>query len=390
MSDLPQRAEVVVVGGGVMGASIAYHLACRGVQDVLLLERASLASGPTGRSTALIRLHYSQPLLVRMAAHGLRTYAAFREAVGGESGFTRTGLLVGADEAERSALEHNVGVGRAEGAHMELLSAAQVAEVEPRLVVEGMAFAYEPEAGHCDPYLVTAGFAEAASRAGVTVREGEPAVAVRPGSVTTPSGTVAAATVVVAAGPWTAALLAPLGFELPVRAARAEVGRFRLPVGFRPGPPAVADFSDLLLYFRPAEQGVIEVGSLDPEHAERPIDPDDCPEGADARTLAGFRAGLVRRLRGAAGGHWRGSWSAVYDVTPDWHPAIGPVPGADGVVVAAGFSGHGFKLAPAVGTAVAEVVCDGRSTSYDLALLSPERFARGELVQTTYGYSVLG
>jgi sarcosine oxidase subunit beta len=371
--------EVVVVGGGVMGASIAYHLAAAGIDDVVLREREGLASGPTGRSTALIRLHYSQPLVVRMAAHGLRTYSSFRDTVGADSGFTRTGLLVAAPELERAALEHNVSVGRGEGATMELLSAAQVEEIEPRLEARELAFAFEPEAGYCDPYLVTFGFAEAARRAGVRIEEGAPVDSLED---------LDAGTVVVAAGPWSPMLLRPVGYELPVRAAQAEVGRFRLPARFGSPPPAFADFSGAQLYFVPREGGFLEVGSLDPEHAEHPIDPDECPEGASRETLAQLRRALVARLPGSERGHWRSSWSAVYDVTPDWHPAIGFV--ADNVIVAAGFSGHGFKLAPAVGTAVAELVRDGRASSYDLGLLDPGRFERGDLVTTTYGYSVLG
>jgi sarcosine oxidase, subunit beta len=371
-------SEVVVVGGGVMGASIAYHLAAAGVGDVVLYERRTLASGPTGRSTALIRLHYSQPLLVRMAAHGLRTYSSFRDAVGGDSGFTRTGLLVAAPEGERAALEHNVSVGRSEGATMELLSADQVEEIEPRLAAEGLAFSFEPEAGYCDPSLVTAGFAEAARRVGVRIEE----------SATVDSVVgLGARMVVVAAGPWSPGLLSAVGYELPVRAARAEVGRFRLPAGFGSPTPALADFSAAQLYFVPKE-GHLEVGTLDPEHAKQPIDPDACPDDARAETLEDFRAALVARLPAADGGDWESSWSAIYDVTPDWHPAIGFV--AEGVIVAAGFSGHGFKLAPAVGAAVAELVRDGRSSTYDLGLLDPGRFERGDLVTTTYGYSVLG
>ena len=372
-------AEVAVVGGGVMGTSIAYHLAAAGIDDVVLYERRTLASGPTGRSTALIRLHYSQPLLVRMAAHGLRTYSSFKDAVGGDSRFTRTGLLVAAPEAERSALEHNVDVGRSEGATMELLSAEQVEEIEPRLAADGLAFSFEPEAGYCDPALVTAGFAEAARRAGVRIEESAPVDSI---------AGLGASTVVVAAGPWSPGLLRAVGYELPVRVAQAEVGSFRLPAGFGSPPPALADFSGAQLYFVPREGGLLEVGTLDPEHAEHPIDPDECPEEASLETLEHFRRALVARLPAAEGGGWGGSRSAVYDVTPDWHPAIGFV--AEGVIVAAGFSGHGFKLAPAVGAAVAELVRDGRSSTYDLGLLDPGRFERGELVTTTYGYSVLG
>lgn len=388
---LPDRADAVVVGGGVMGASIAYHLTVRGVEDVLLLERAHVCSGPTSRSTAIIRLHYTQPLLVRMAAHGLRTYRTFGDAVGGSSGFVRSGMLFGADPSERAMLESNVAVGRGEGVETHLVDAGQVAEIDARVVADDLVFCYEPEAGHCDPYLVTSGFARAAERAGARVVGGVRVLAVEAGRVETDAGAVAAGAVVVAAGPWTAALLDPLGYALPTVPARAEVGRFRLPPAFGTAPPAVADFSASQIYFRAAEPGYLEVGSLDPRHAETPLDdPDGCPDGAEAETLEAYRAALARRLRGADGGHWRGSWSAVYDVTPDWEPAIGFVPGVEGVVVAAGFSGHGFKLAPAVGVAVAELVCDGRVTTFDLGLLDPLRFERGELVGARYGYSVLG
>jgi glycine/D-amino acid oxidase-like deaminating enzyme len=371
--------EVAVVGGGVMGASIAYHLAAAGIDDVVLYERNALAAGPTGRSTALIRLHYSQPLLVRMAAHGLALYSSFRDAVGFASGFTRTGLLIGAPEDERGQLEHNLAVVRGEGAESELLSAEDVEQLEPRLRSDGLLFAFEPRAGYCDPYLVTAGFAEGARRAGVSIREHTAVDSLE---------ALDAGIVVVAAGPWSPPLLRQAGYELPTRVAPAEVGRYRLPAEFGSPPPAFADFSAAQLYFVPRENGIIEVGGLDPEHAEHPIDPDECPEGATRETLAGYLRGLVARLRGAERGHWRGSWTAVYDVTPDWHPAIGYV--ADGVIVAAGFSGHGFKLAPAVGVTVAELVRDGRASTYDVGLLDPCRFERDQLVTTTYGYSVLG
>jgi sarcosine oxidase, subunit beta len=385
---LPGRAEVVIVGGGVMGASIAYHLAARGVRDVVLMERNTLASGPTGRSTAIIRRHYSQPLLVRMAEHGLRTYSGFEDVVGTDCGFVRTGLLISVDPVDRGALERNAHTARAEGVHMELLE--DLDEIEPRIEPGGLAYCLEPEAGFCDPYLGTTGFASAAQREGARVAEGVVVDAVSPGEVSTDAGLVAAGAIVVAAGPWSPPLVAALGFELPIRPARAEVGRFRLPAGFGPQLPALADFSASQLYFRPSEPGFIEVGSLSSARADRPVDPDDCPEGAERATLEAYAETLRARLRGAERGHWRGSWSAIYDVTPDWHPAVGAVPGVEGVFVAAGFSGHGFKLAPAVGLTIAELICDGRASTFDIGLLAPERFERGELVSTTYGYSVLG
>jgi glycine/D-amino acid oxidase-like deaminating enzyme len=387
---LPTRAPAIVVGGGVMGTSVAFHLAERGLGDVLLLERASVCSGTTRHSTAIIRLHYTQELLVRMAALGLRTYTAFERIVGRTAGFVRTGMLFGVDPADRPMLEANVALGASEGVSTHLLDSEQVAEIDPRVVADDLVFCYEPEAGYCDPYLVTTGFARAAERAGTRIVEGVTVTGVEPGAVETDAGRIETDAVVVAAGTWTPPLLAPLGYDLEIRPARAEVGRFRLPDSFGSPPPAVADFSEAQTYFRPAEPGYLEVGSLDPRHADEPVDPDQVPEGAERATLDAYHEALARRLRGSERGHWRGAYSGVYDVTPDWEPVLGAVPGAEGVFVAAGFSGHGFKLAPAVGASLAELICDGRTTTFDLGLLDPLRFARGELVGARYGYSVLG
>ena len=387
---LPARAEVVVIGGGVIGTAIACELARRGVRELLLLERGSVCSGSTRHSTAIIRLHYTQRLLVRMALHGLRTYEAFDAAVGTSSGFVRTGMLFAVEAGERPLLEANVALGRSEGVATHLLDPGDVAELDPRIAAEGLAFCFEPGAGYCDPYLVTSGFAAAATRGGARIVEGVAVHGVHEGRVETDAGPVETGAVVLAAGWSTPALLASFDYELPIRPARAEVGRFRLPRAFGTPPPALADFSAGRFYFRPAEAGYLEVGSLDPREAERPIDPERCPEGAERETLDGYHAALAARLHGVAGGHWRGGWSGIYDVTPDWKPAVGRVPGSESVFVAAGFSGHGFKLAPAVALAMAELVCDGRATSFDLGLLAPDRFARGQLVGARYGYSVLG
>jgi sarcosine oxidase subunit beta len=368
--------SAVVVGGGITGASIAFHLAARGV-DVELVERSTLASGPTGRSTAIIREHYSQPLLVKMASYGRRAYTSFRDEVGTSAGFERVGLLVSADPADAQALERNVELGRSLGVTTQLVEGEDLGDIDPRVVHGGLVWCWEPEAGICDPYAATAGYAAAAARLGARVSTGRGVASL---------DELDADVVVVAAGPWSAPLLAPLGYELPVTVARAQVGRYRMPLGETP-TPSIADFSRLSFYVRPAAEGVLEVGSLDPSHADVPVDPDACPDTAEPATLERYAAAVAERLPSLAGGHWRGSWSGLYDVTPDWHPAVGAA--ADGVYVAAGFSGHGFKLAPAIGLSVAELVVDGAATTFDITPLAPDRFARGELLGTQYGYSVL-
>ena len=370
-------SRIAVIGGGCTGASVAYHLAARGAQ-VVLYERDALASGPTGRSTAIVRQYYSHPLLVRMAMHGLEVYSRFDDV--GSSGFVRTGVLWVTDEAGRATLDRNVGGARSVGAELELVSPDQLHELEPRIAVDELAtVCYEPRGGVCDPHTATVSYARAAERLGAEIREG---------SAVPSLDKVDADAIVVAAGPWSPPLLAALGYELPLRVARAEVGRWRLPRDDEP-LPALADLSRLNFYFVPAGRGYLEVGTLDPSHAERPVDPDGCPEGAERETLARFRASLERRVPSARGGHWRGSWSGLYDVTPDWHPVIGRVPGSADVYVAAGFSGHGFKLAPAVGLSIAELILDGEAQTFDLGPLDPSRFARGELLEPQYGYSVI-
>ncbi len=372
--------EIVVVGGGCTGTSIAAHLASRGA-DVTLCERAALASGPTGRSTAIVRQYYTHPLLVRMAVHGLHAYSNFEELFGGSAGFVRTGVLWTTDETGRAALERNVATGRTEGAAIELLDPGELREIDPRIAADDLAaVCFEPTGGYCDPYLATAGFAAAARRDGARIEEGR-----RIDDL----AKLDADAVVVAAGAWSIPLLAQIGYELPIRVARAEVGRWRVPIGFGPPPPALADFSALDFYVKPGEPGYLEVGALDPGHADSPIDPDETPEGTEPETLDRFASSLARRIPELAGGHWRGAWSGPYDITPDWHPAIGLVPGTENVYVAAGFSGHGFKLAPAVGRAVAELILDGGWRTLDLKPLAPERFARGELLESQYGYSVI-
>ena len=184
MASLPDRADVVV-GGGITGVSLAYHLAARGLATVLL-ERSRLASGPTGRSTAIVRAHYSQPLLVQMALVGLATYSSFDATVGGSCGFTRTGVLWLVSPEDRPALEANVVLAREVGAEIELVEPAGLASVDSRIAGEGVGAAcYEPGSGHFDPYLATTGFARAAEKKGAQVVEGVGVLAVCAGGAET-------------------------------------------------------------------------------------------------------------------------------------------------------------------------------------------------------------
>jgi glycine/D-amino acid oxidase-like deaminating enzyme len=360
--------KVAIIGGGCMGASIAAHLAARGA-EVDLLERDTLASGPTGRSTAVIRQYYAHPLLIKMAMYGLQTYSSFERTFGGSAGFVQTGVIWLADANARDAMKRNVTAARAEGAAIELVDHARLREIEPRLASDGiMMSCIEPTAGYADPYLATARFAGTASRLGARIQERAPVEAI---------ADLDADVLVVAAGPWSARLLEPLGYEIPLKAIRAQIGRWRVPIDFVSPLPIIADFSRLDFYAKPGEAGFIEVGAVEPSVEEWIKDPSAVPECAEPEMLEKLRCSLVHRIPALAGGHWRGSWSGVYDMTPDMHPVVGLAPGTTNVFVAAGFSGHGFKLAPAVGLGLAELIVTGGFQTLDLTPLRPDRFARG-------------
>lgn len=390
VSALKDSAEVVVIGGGVIGCSIAYYLAKRGVRDTLLLERRGLASGPTGVSSAIVRQHYANAALARMACESLAVFQQFPSVVGGDSGFRQVGYLFLVGEQDVAALEDNVALQRSVGVHVKLLSPADVADLEPGLNVGDVArAAYEPEAGYADPAATTYAFAAAARSMGATISpfthverilvRGDRVVGVQAEGVS-----IAAPVVVLAAGPWSVSLAQSVGIALPMEGWRDTVAVFEAPCA---GGLARCVVSDRITghYFRPEGDRLMLVSSSDPGQGEPEHDPDarrqadlkrmtNCAEALSCRFAAGPDSRLVRGFTG------------VYDVTPDRQPLLGAL-AIEGLFCACGFSGHGFKLAPAVGQAMAEYICEGRSARFDLHTFRPSRFQEGEPVRPHRQYS---
>src|SRR5439155_3765568 len=235
-------ADVVVVGGGCNGASLAFHLAEGKAGRVVLLEKGALASGPTGRSTAIVRQHYSNEVTARMALDSLRVFQEWEDRIGGTCGFVRTGFLVGVRDGDRTALEGNVALQRGVGIDVRLVGADELRRLEPQLFAEDLvAGAYEPEAGYCDPVSTTTSFAEAARGRGARIVQGREVTAIRiergrVAGVETAAGSVAAPVVVVAAGPWARRLVDGVGVALPVEPSRHPVCAFRRPPEFGRAP----------------------------------------------------------------------------------------------------------------------------------------------------------
>ena len=378
-----ENADVAVIGGGVMGASIAFHLAQRRAGKILLLEKSHLGAASSGKSGAIIRQYYSHGLLTSMARHGLRTYRDFPDIVGGPPVFTQAGMVVVTDAGGRAQMEANVAMLASLGVDAKMLGPADLRAIDSRVAVrDDESAAYEAEAGYCEALRVVASFAAAAREMGVQVLEDERVNQLvvenqQVAGVTTARRSISTRTVVLAAGGWSAGLAKSADIELPVQACRTQVALFRRPCEFGPAHPVYGDLTNQI-YFRPTHGEVTHVGNVDPREENSAVDPDRYNEVADRDFAAEMRAKLERRYPGLRRGIGRGGYAALYSVTPDWQPIIDRMPGAAGAFCAVGFSGHGFKMAPAVGQLLSELALDGRATTFDIHPLRASRFAEGE------------
>ena len=389
---VPQTADAVIIGGGVIGCAIQYNLARLGVANTVLLERDVLGSGSTGRSQAICRMHYSNPITTELAWQSLQIFADFDARIGGASGFVNTGYLVVVNEADEAGLERNVAMQQELGVPSSVVSRDDLARLAPMVTLyDDERAAWEPESGYADPYQVTVSYAARAQEAGARIVTRNSASSIetagdRVRAVVTANGErIATETVIVAAGPWSKQVLAGVGVDVPLIPVRHQVATVARPVEAVPHHPTVGDISQSFS-FRPDGSNFTTMGFGDDDEQS---DPDVYPQGLELSEAATARAKLARRVPGMADAYYRGGWSGLFTTTPDWHPVLDAVPGVGGLYCAIGFSGHGFKLSPAIGKSVAELVVEGRARDVDLAPLRFTRFAEGDLLESSYRYRVL-
>jgi sarcosine oxidase, subunit beta len=388
---VPEWADVVVVGGGCIVTSVALQLARREAGRIVLVDRAGIAAGATGRSSALVRQHYTHELLARMALRALQTFERFDELIGGESGFRRTGFLVLVDDADVDNLGANVVMQQGVGIETRLLQRDDVARIDPRLARGDVAAAaWEPRSGYADPVLTTTSYARAARALGAEQRVGVGVTRLlaRDGALTgveTTRGVIETRTVVLAAGYRSRELLAPLGFELPLRPIRHAIAIVQRSSEFGPAHPIVSDRINGS-YYRPEGQDLTLIGTTGPyEGQDDPaVELDRAPSPAEVETLV---ARFCARFPTEDAAVLRRGYTGVYDCSPDLQPLLGPVPNVNGLYLAAGFSGHGFKLSPVVGELVAEQVIHGTTSLVDATLFSPDRFLENRPIVSKRAYS---
>jgi len=379
----PQRADVAVIGGGIMGTSLAWHLARRGVRDVVLFERATVAAGASGKTGALLRQHYTNVPEATLAHASLEVFRHWGDIVGGDCGYVPSGLIVTVDtgpgrEANLDRLRRNVALQNRLGIEACVISPAELHDLQPFARVDDIAAAaYEPASGYVDAVAATRAMANAAVRAGARVCEGCPVRRIetagdRVVAVVTAAGRVETRTVVCAAGPWSPKLLGPVGVDVPVEALRVQVAIVQRPLALD-APHFVYIDTAAGMFCRPWGPGrtLIGVGGGD-QHD--PVDPDAYEERNDPGYAALAIAAAARRMPEMAGGAYLHGHAGLYDMTPDAHPIIGPC-GVEGLYLMLGFSGAGFKKGPAVGQALAELIVDGHASGVDLTPFRLERFA---------------
>ena len=385
---MKRTAEVVIIGGGIQGASIAYHLARRGLTDVVVLEKDTLASGCSGRTGGVIRQHYSTPIVTEIARQARAFFASFDADVGGHSGFVQNGLVLMVGPKDEEALRANVALGRTHGVPVEMIDAAAARAQVPGLETEGaVAFAYEADAGYGDGYGTTVAFAARAKDLGATVLQKTAATGLllekgRVAGVETAQGSIACRVVVNAAGPWADRVARMAEVEVALKLELIEEAVIRAPQG-EPYPvttPSVYDFVNGLSY-RP--EGAGQVMAEGNSYYKGTLDPDAYPTQPSDAYIEDVALRLQRSMPRLGGGTVRGGWAGLLEGSPDFHPILGPVDGVTGFLLCCGFSGHGFKEAPVTGRLIAELIVDGRP-SLDIAPLAHDRFRRGALLRSRY------
>ena len=381
---MPEASDVIIIGAGVQGTSLAFHLAQRGVKATVL-EKQFVGAGATGRSSGLVRMHYDTEVDARLAWESFQYFRNWKEMVGGECGFTRTGFIQIVDPALQEKLKANVAMHQRIGIPALVVTAEDVNRLAPAFSVTDFEFAaYEPESGYAMPSDTTNALLEAARRGGARLLQGclVTGIVTKSGKITgveTTLGDYYAPIVVNAAGAWAGQINRMVGLDLPYDTWRHDTMFVRRPAEIGPSHPTVIDFPKEM-YFRP-EGRLTLVGLEDgnPLGESPDSDTDHAKNGFVERAIER----ICQRIPYMEKGGLHSAHGGYDGITPDQHPLLGAI-GPEGFYLDCGHSGTGFKTAPAVGRCMAELILDGASKTVDISTLAPDRFAEGRSIKGNY------
>jgi sarcosine oxidase subunit beta len=371
-ADLPRRASVVIVGGGVMGLSAAFHLARAGVRDVVLIEKDELGSGSTCKAAGGVRAQFSDAVNIELGLRSLRAFETFADDFGQEIDLHQVGYLFLLDRPEHVAeFEKNVALQNELGVPSLMIDVAEAKRRSPLISTEGLlAAAFSPTDGHCTPESVVMGYAAAARRAGARivrgcavtgiVRDGDTVTAVE-----TDHGTIATEAVICTAGPWSKAIGEMVGVDLPVEPVRRQIITTEAIPGLAHDTPFTIDFSSSF-YFHNEGPGLL-IGMSDPDEVtgfNLQRSEEWLPRLGDA---------IEHRAPALADVGLGSGWAGLYEMTPDHNGLIGEAEGVSRFLYATGFSGHGFLMGPAVGEVLRDLYL-GDDPVVDVSPLDVRRF----------------
>lgn len=379
--------DVIIIGGGIHGASLAFHLVKQGVKPVVL-EKKFIASGATGRSSGLVRMHYDFEPEARLAWNSFQYFLNWAEIVGGDCGFTITGFLQLVPQDEVNILQANVKMHQAIGIPTILINGDDIKRLVPSFFTGDIEVAaFEPKSGYADPTSCTQTFLEVARQGGAKLVQDCEVISIsikgdNIQGVKTSQGDYSSPIVVDAAGAWAAGIAKMVGLDLPIGSWRHDTMFIRRPSGFEPTHPTVIDFANSM-YFRPETGGLTLVGLED----DNPIG--ESPDGDWDQVKSGFveRAieRICRRIPGMENGSLHSAHTGYDGITPDQRAILGQA-GPEGFYLDCGFSGTGFKIAPAVGASMAELILEGEAKTVDISSFRLERFVEGDFIVGKHPY----
>ena len=385
--------DILVVGAGVIGCSVAFHLAKLGAARVTVIDRGQIGSGTTAQSSGLLRTHYSVPENVALARASWAVFTNFADYLGDEeasAGVVACGYLAAASAGDRAlALQTVLERQQSMGIEARVIDRQEAAERLPIARFDDAALiGFEPEAGFADAWMVASGFARAARRLGVRFLEGVAAEGLlREGNrvvgVRTSRGELHAGTVISTQNIWACEIERWTGIRIPLVAERHRVLALQGPEAYTQQMPVFKDLlSAHMLYCR--SYGGVQMLVGDGISGERLAEPDNQPGEISMDDVVAIGEAVADRFPSYSQAELASSWTGVYDVTPDWNPVLEASSDLPGLVMAFGFSGHGFKLSPAIGKLLAQTAL-GLPTEHRLQPYSLERFRGGRLLTGLYG-----
>lgn len=394
MGETPSRADVVIVGAGIIGLSTAYYLRRMSDATVVVLDRGPIGGVASPRAAGSLRHHYSHPLLVEMAVKSHSIFREFADASSIDFGYVRNGYLLGVAEDDAEWLADNVNMVKSIGVDTGLIPLSKISSLHPYLEPKNWtgAIAYDRDSAHVQPPDFMRALTAAVADQGAVLLPGTAVEAIDTsngavgGVVTRDEHRIESSVVLNAAGAWAGSVASLAGTTIPVSVGRLlQIFELTPPFSIPVATPTLSD-GPLDLYTRVNPSNRLLVGAR--HYFDTPMNPDDVPLYPVHETVLDTRQRFERIVPDSKGLPVYRAWAGIDGDTPDYQPVIGEIDGISGLFVAAGFSGHGFKLGPVVGQGLAELIHGGQSTTFDIGMFDPKRFDRGELFPI--GYKQMG